>query len=65
MEPELTHADRLKIARRRAEAYRASKDLRAVQELLGHSTPTVTALYTRIDGEAGRAAVRALPMVGS
>jgi site-specific recombinase XerC len=46
------------------ETYRVSKDLRAVQELLGHSTPTVTAVYTKLDGEGGRAAVRALPLIG-
>lgn len=46
------------------EAYRATKDLRAVQELLGHSTPTVTAVYTKVTGEGGRAAVRGLPLVG-
>jgi integrase len=38
-------------------AYRATKDIRAVQELLGHSSPTTTAKYVLIDEDAMEAAV--------
>jgi site-specific recombinase XerD len=41
-------------------AYRGSRDLRAVQQLLGHSTPETTARYTLIDEDALMAAVRAV-----
>ena len=40
-------------------AYQATKDLRAVQELLGHSKPETTMVYTLIQEDALRAAVAA------
>ena len=45
-------------------AYRASRDLRAVQELLGHSSPSTTAGYAAYDRAALAAAVEALPVPG-
>jgi integrase/recombinase XerC len=42
-------------------AYRASKDLRAVQELLGHADPSTTAAYAAYDQPSLVAAVEALP----
>lgn len=42
------------------EAYRGTRDLRAVQQLLGHSKPETTARYTLIDEDALVAAVRAV-----
>jgi integrase len=38
-------------------AYQGSKDIRAVQELLGHSSPATTAVYTLIEDDALAAAV--------
>jgi len=40
-------------------AYEASRDIRAVQELLGHASPTTTAIYTRVANESLRAAAAA------
>ena len=39
---------------------RATGDLRTTQELMGHSSPTTTAIYTAYSQEAGRTAVAAL-----
>lgn len=44
------------------EAYRVCKDLRVVQELMGHSSPVTTAGYTRHDAELAVAAVRGLDL---
>ncbi|HEY9414914.1 MAG TPA: tyrosine-type recombinase/integrase, partial [Pseudonocardia sp.] len=38
-------------------ALRVSRDLRAVQELLGHSKPETTARYTEVSEESKRTAV--------
>jgi integrase/recombinase XerC len=44
-------------------AYRATKDLRAVQELMGHSSPSTTQVYVEVAEEQKIAAVNGLPDV--
>jgi integrase len=45
-------------------AYRASRDLRLVQDLAGHGSPATTALYTLVDRPSAAAAVSAIPVPG-
>lgn len=52
-----THALRHRLA---TQAYRATKDIRAVQQILGHSSPTTTARYVLVDEDALAAAVNAV-----
>lgn len=40
-------------------AYAATRDIRAVQELLGHASPTTTAVYTAVSDQSMRAAAMA------
>lgn len=40
-------------------AYQATNDLRAVQELLGHTSPVTTAIYTRVSDQSMRRAAAA------
>lgn len=44
--------------------YRARRDIRVTQELLGHSSPSTTAGYAAYDQEDAAAAVEALPVPG-
>lgn len=44
--------------------YRHSKNLRAVQELMGHADPATTAGYAALDVEAAAEVVEALPILG-
>lgn len=46
-----------------SQAYRANRDLRAVQELLGHTKPETTAIYASVPGESMRSAVHAVGLV--
>ena len=46
------------------ETWRASRDLRLVQELLGHASPVTTAGYTMYSNAGAAAAVAALPEPG-
>lgn len=43
----------------------AGANLRTVQELMGHSTPSTTAIYTKITERQRRIAVSALPLLAS
>lgn len=51
-----THTLRHRFA---TEAYRATNDLRAVQELLGHTSPVTTSIYTQVSSDAMRTAAAA------
>lgn len=55
--PWTTHSLRHRFA---TQAYKASKDLRAVQALMGHASPTQTAAYVQVQDEALENAVQAV-----
>lgn len=46
------------------EAYDATRDLRAVQDLAGHTSPAQTAIYTRSSAAANAAAVAGIDLFG-
>lgn len=45
------------------ELYRRTKDIRRTQELMRHSSPTTTAIYTLVTDEERAAAIHALPSI--
>ncbi|WP_162938577.1 tyrosine-type recombinase/integrase [Mycobacterium kyogaense] len=51
-----THTMRHRFA---TKAYQHSGDIRAVQELMGHNSPTTTAIYTQVDDTSRRVAAAA------
>lgn len=55
--PHTTHSLRHRFATR---AYAASKDIRVVQQLLGHSSVATTQVYVQVDHDAMHAAVLAI-----
>jgi integrase/recombinase XerC len=55
------HACRHRFA---TQLYQATRDIRLVQELLGHSSPAVTAIYAAYDQAGAAAAVEALAAPG-
>jgi integrase len=55
------HALRHRFA---TQLYQATRDIRLVQELLGHSSPSVTAVYAAYDQDGAAAAVEALAAPG-
>lgn len=55
--PWTAHSLRRRFA---TQAYRATRDIRAVQQLLGHASPRTTALYVRADDDSLTAAVLAV-----
>jgi integrase len=59
--PETLHQLRHRFG---TQAYAASHDLRAVQELMGHANPATTGCYVLVSRPSAVAAVRALPVPG-
>jgi integrase/recombinase XerC len=57
--PATAHSMRHRFGTR---TYRACRDIRAVQDLMGHLSPETTAGYAAYDNAAGAAAVEALPV---